>query len=176
MSFYKPTGYSTNYCLVPQAAQCQDGACEFCGGWSSSQQREGWEAVAVIFAVILLAIAIWEHLNGRNVPASLLIGSGVAFFCFGSYKAWGTEKDAKDAALKQNEAPHLVFSLEDTTWTYDSEKDKTVLFIGASLLNKGYSSAAIGWRALYWFGSESEIAEAGYPSHSGNPYIWGLRC
>ena len=114
---------------------------------------------SVIFALLLFAIAIWEHHAGRNVPTSVLVVCGVVFFCYGSYLAWLKELEEKEAVIDSIEKPHLELTLGGCTTHYNSEINRTVFFLASSVLNKGHQTSIIKWTVTYAFGGDVEYPE-----------------
>jgi hypothetical protein len=114
---------------------------------------------SVIFALFLFAIAIWEHRAGKNVPASVLVGSGVTSFCYGCYLAWLKDLQEKEAVLTSIESPKLELTLSGWTMHYECENDKTVFFLASSVLNKGHQTSIVRWSVVYHYGSDIEYPE-----------------
>jgi hypothetical protein len=104
---------------------------------------------SVIFGLLLFAIAVWEHWKERNVPPYVLLASGIAFFCFGMYRAWSKERDDKEAAVAENQSPRFEIKIEQTATFFDPSKNRTSLCICAMILNKGAASVALAWKVQY---------------------------
>jgi hypothetical protein len=117
---------------------------------------------SAIFAVVLFAIAVWEHYKDKNVPASWLVGSGVFFFAFGLYKAWSKERDDKEAALARIERPNFEFLIGPVIWVYSEVEDKTLFFPLCTILNRGHRSITRNWSATYRIGAASETMTSFY--------------
>jgi hypothetical protein len=117
-------------------------------------------AGSVIFALVLFAIAIWEHYKDKNVPASWLAAAGILFFGIGLYQAWSKERDEKEAAQARFEAPDFEFIVGTILWRYDPQAKISVFFALASILNKGHRSIARNWKAEYRLGSSTEQMES----------------
>jgi hypothetical protein len=111
---------------------------------------------SVIFALVLFAIAVWEHYKDKNVPASWLVACGVLFFGIGLYQAWSKERDEKEAAQARIESPNFEFSVGTIIWRYDPQTQLSVFFVLASILNKGHRSIARNWNAEYRIGLAKE--------------------
>ena len=57
------------------------------------------------------------------------------------------------------DGPQLVLSLGNLIWQCRNDKDLTVFFISASVLNKGDPSVTLEWKARYKIGTISENME-----------------
>jgi hypothetical protein len=64
---------------------------------------------SVLTSLALYLIAVYEHVNGRNVTSLLLITAGMIFFCFGAYLAWKKERVRVEALVRlSDEDPHII--------------------------------------------------------------------
>ena len=61
--------------------------------------------------------------------------------------------------LSRRDRPELKLLLGPLVWLYREDKDLTVFFVLASIINKGEPSVAINWRATYRVGDSSEEME-----------------
>jgi hypothetical protein len=65
-------------------------------------------------------------------------------------------------ARRDLDRPNFVFYLGDLIWKFDGEKDRTVFFLGARILNMGGSSITQLWTATYSVGGSSETMKSFY--------------
>jgi hypothetical protein len=114
---------------------------------------------SVIFAIVLFMVAIWEHYRQKNIPASLLIAAGITFFCYGCYIAWLKELQEKEHIVSSLEKPDIKLDVVGSNYRYDAEKDVTVFFLAASVINKGHPTSIINWHIKYEFGGDVEFPD-----------------
>lgn len=69
---------------------------------------------SVLLAVISLGITAFEHWQSHNVAASVFGTLGILFFCYGSFVAWGQEREKRIAfeAKYLDQRPRLLLIVD----------------------------------------------------------------
>jgi hypothetical protein len=126
----------------------------------------------VVLAIILMGIAIWEHIHGKNAATFIFGLLVVVFFCFGAYVAWSKERDKYEQEARKHEQPNLQLTLHDVLSSYDPNRDVTTVVMSAVLVNRGVATVALGWVAR--FQSPQIDITIGYRNLPTEEYEWPL--
>ncbi len=100
-------------------------------------------------AIILLGIAVYEHIQSKNVATSILVGLGIAFFCFGAYWAWNKERDKYEAEVAKHGNPNFELRLGQVDMSYDANRGITLILLSVTITNHGSTSAALSWQLQF---------------------------
>jgi hypothetical protein len=124
---------------------------------------ETWQGkMSGIASLVLTAVATWSTFFAGSTGISrvrvyLWIAAGLCFL-FANYMAW--EKKAKLAGELEtrlsDRRPRFIFSIGTTLWTYSEQKDLTVFFLAAEIINQGEPSIVSLWSATYSLNTVSE--------------------
>jgi hypothetical protein len=68
---------------------------------------------SVILSLLSFGVTAWEHINARNVGASVFGFLTILLFCFGAYWAWSEERDRREAIEEKcfDERPKMGLKL-----------------------------------------------------------------
>lgn len=124
---------------------------------------------SVVLAIILFAIATWEHFKDHNVSPGLLAALGVVFFCFGAYWAWSKERDKFEAERNKNESPDFVIDITSIMAYFNPNSNTTCICVAATILNRGVDSAALHWRGCY---ASPSISSTIWAMTIADPEFW----
>lgn len=118
--------------------------------------------VAIMSGITSLIREVLQFVDPIKYPEKSLFYACLRVACIVALALlWWQEKRARIVAeaLLQNSKPRLELGLGNVLWLYRADKDLTVFFVLANVLNRGEPSVTLNWSARYLLNGNTEAME-----------------